>query len=355
MNHHQGSPRRGERIWYSSHERKEILKANYGVCACCGKKLNVNTMTIDHIIPRSRGGSNGQENLTALCYDCNQKKGNDFYLPVGCYHAIRDTVRFRQMSDYVAAWYQSLPADKQTDLRMHPLLTPKAFVSLVLGSGNGFAGHRKKQMGFHPGLTIRWDLVGHGMREEVEAVTGEFLFQIRNHVVNEMARQMEENPLAGVYVLKKVTTDKLLLLAVCRYVEEQEGFYLYIPWADMPKGYLAGGVKSFVELIRMSLIRVAGKRVTGFVIESRMKHALDAFLGSYEMEPFIRTHYTYQEVEVHGETHHEIWVGQVNGCDRRYRNLKSKISKPSVSPFTVRACPNKPDGKTVHPKLPILL
>ncbi len=41
-------------------------------CAYCGSKDN---LTIDHIIPLSRGGTNREDNLQCLCRDCNNLKG----------------------------------------------------------------------------------------------------------------------------------------------------------------------------------------------------------------------------------------------------------------------------------------
>ena len=33
-------------------------------------------MTLDHILPKERGGSDSWENLVACCLECNRKKGN---------------------------------------------------------------------------------------------------------------------------------------------------------------------------------------------------------------------------------------------------------------------------------------
>lgn len=44
-------------------------------CFYCGKALGITTRTIDHVIPRSRGGSNRKENLVPACRPCNESKG----------------------------------------------------------------------------------------------------------------------------------------------------------------------------------------------------------------------------------------------------------------------------------------
>ncbi len=53
---------------------KNILRRDNMQCQYCGTR--VGTFTIDHIIPRSRGGSDTWENLTTACTNCNNKKGN---------------------------------------------------------------------------------------------------------------------------------------------------------------------------------------------------------------------------------------------------------------------------------------
>ena len=44
-------------------------------CLYCGE-IMPDRLEVDHIVPRSRGGSNTPSNLVAACHDCNQEKGN---------------------------------------------------------------------------------------------------------------------------------------------------------------------------------------------------------------------------------------------------------------------------------------
>jgi len=54
--------------------RKNVLRRDNHTCQYCGG--NNRPMTIDHIIPRSFGGSDSWENLVCACLPCNAFKGD---------------------------------------------------------------------------------------------------------------------------------------------------------------------------------------------------------------------------------------------------------------------------------------
>jgi 5-methylcytosine-specific restriction endonuclease McrA len=54
--------------------RSNILLRDEEMCQYCGKHSR--DLTLDHIIPRSKGGKSTWENLVASCKACNGKKGN---------------------------------------------------------------------------------------------------------------------------------------------------------------------------------------------------------------------------------------------------------------------------------------
>lgn len=57
------------------YEVREYLLEKWGRrCAYCGAE-NV-SLEVDHIVPRSHGGSDSVSNLTLACHTCNQRKGN---------------------------------------------------------------------------------------------------------------------------------------------------------------------------------------------------------------------------------------------------------------------------------------
>jgi 5-methylcytosine-specific restriction endonuclease McrA len=56
--------------------RKNILLRDRNTCQYCATVLASSELTLDHVIPRSRGGSSTWENLVACCHTCNRRKGN---------------------------------------------------------------------------------------------------------------------------------------------------------------------------------------------------------------------------------------------------------------------------------------
>ncbi len=63
--------------------RKNIIIRDSFQCQYCGKTDL--PLTIDHIIPRSRGGEYSWENLITACPRCNSKKGNRTPREAGMY------------------------------------------------------------------------------------------------------------------------------------------------------------------------------------------------------------------------------------------------------------------------------
>jgi len=54
--------------------RANILLRDEETCQYCGKHMR--ELTLDHVIPRSRGGQSTWENLVACCRACNGRKGS---------------------------------------------------------------------------------------------------------------------------------------------------------------------------------------------------------------------------------------------------------------------------------------
>lgn len=54
-------------------------KTSSGICHYCGGKFDPKDMTMDHIVPISRGGKSIKGNIVASCKQCNTNK--KYYTP----------------------------------------------------------------------------------------------------------------------------------------------------------------------------------------------------------------------------------------------------------------------------------
>jgi 5-methylcytosine-specific restriction endonuclease McrA len=57
-------------------KRLRIFMRDKFRCQYCGAKFAPALLTLDHILPRSRGGDNSPVNIVTACIDCNNRKGN---------------------------------------------------------------------------------------------------------------------------------------------------------------------------------------------------------------------------------------------------------------------------------------
>jgi 5-methylcytosine-specific restriction endonuclease McrA len=63
--------------------RKNILLRDRNTCQYCAEVLPSSELTLDHVIPRSRGGASTWENLVACCHECNRRKSNQSPVEAG--------------------------------------------------------------------------------------------------------------------------------------------------------------------------------------------------------------------------------------------------------------------------------
>ena len=56
--------------------RNSVLRRDKYICQYCGQIYLRQDLTLDHILPSSRGGKTTWENVTTACKKCNGRKGN---------------------------------------------------------------------------------------------------------------------------------------------------------------------------------------------------------------------------------------------------------------------------------------
>ena len=55
--------------------RRNLFARDGNCCQYCGKSLPTSQLSLDHVLPRSRGGQTSWENIVASCLKCNTRKG----------------------------------------------------------------------------------------------------------------------------------------------------------------------------------------------------------------------------------------------------------------------------------------
>lgn len=104
----------------STFNRNNLFKRDHYTCQYCGIRPESDEITVDHVVPRSRGGTSVWENCVLACYKCNSKKADKLpheaglvlrKLPVKpkvCPLAI-DRIRYDSWRQFVSDAYWNVP------------------------------------------------------------------------------------------------------------------------------------------------------------------------------------------------------------------------------------------------------
>lgn len=56
--------------------RRTVLARDHYTCQYCGRQPSRKDLTVDHVLPRSRGGHTTWDNVVTACQRCNGRKGS---------------------------------------------------------------------------------------------------------------------------------------------------------------------------------------------------------------------------------------------------------------------------------------
>ena len=54
--------------------KANVWKRDKGVCQYCGKTVTLQEFTVDHVVPKKKGGKGEWTNVVTSCFKCNNKK-----------------------------------------------------------------------------------------------------------------------------------------------------------------------------------------------------------------------------------------------------------------------------------------
>lgn len=106
--------------------RFEVFKRDRFSCGYCGRTPPDVLLEVDHVVPRSGGGSDELENLLTACWDCNRGKGSKGLSeggspPVGgaAVKALKERVKQAKAYNDLIAEQRSLRAEQEDLVTAH--------------------------------------------------------------------------------------------------------------------------------------------------------------------------------------------------------------------------------------------
>lgn len=239
------------RRWYGKFDKQVLLKKTKGICACCGAKLTEKTMTVEHIIPISRGGWDIEANMLPLCETCNKLKGNMLCIPAWFYIALIGTPLIEKITEDFCDWFMNVK-DK-FNIQQFPLITPCNYFLLRPAMPSNKVMKPKRKNLFISQLRIGWMLVGKEWQPEVEAETGIRISKLYHTLIKLSGRSDYKGPMTA-YGCKKISSGKIIALSGIMYSVKEKRAYIILPWTTVPDAYKTCIFFSIIRLFCMVTI-----------------------------------------------------------------------------------------------------
>ena len=107
------SPRNARRKF-----RQSIFESWEWKCAYCDKELDTKSATVDHIVPKYKGGHNVKSNMICSCSKCNRSKGSvlleDWYNSSNSYYSEERLGKINHWIEDNSAPIKLVSSDKAT-------------------------------------------------------------------------------------------------------------------------------------------------------------------------------------------------------------------------------------------------
>ena len=107
------SPRNARRKF-----RQSIFESWEWKCAYCDKELDTKSATVDHIVPKFKGGHNVKSNMICSCSKCNRSKGSvlleDWYNQSNAYYSEERLGKINHWMEDNSVAIKVLSTDKAT-------------------------------------------------------------------------------------------------------------------------------------------------------------------------------------------------------------------------------------------------
>jgi 5-methylcytosine-specific restriction endonuclease McrA len=94
------------------YSRQKVFERDNYTCQYCGFLGNKKTLTLEHVIPKSKSGQNTYENTVASCLKCNNKKGSKSLKEMGWnlskkpkMPSLREFIKSSYKEDYEDYWH----------------------------------------------------------------------------------------------------------------------------------------------------------------------------------------------------------------------------------------------------------